>query len=268
MTPELYVPEQHFEQVRAWSRFRNEELTPEALPRMGFIIPGKAAGFLYCTDSSVAWIEGLVVAPELEPEARDTAFDAIVAAISQKAQALGFKLLVGCTAPEVVGSARRQGFQHLGGGFELIVLQLDDVQPKDQNPGQEVTPEPYVPEQHFEQVRAWLRFRDEEMTPEALPRTGFIIPGKVAGFLYRTDSSVAWIENLVAAPTLEREERNKLVDAIVTAISQKAKALGFKRLVGYTVLDVVVRRAKRHGFQHVGGGFELIALQLGDMRSE
>jgi hypothetical protein len=131
-----------------------------------------------------------------------------------------------------------------------------------------MTPEVYVPELHFDQVRAWMRFRNEEITPDALPQTGFIIPGKGAGFLYRTDSSVAWIEGLVAAPDLDREERNKAIDLIVTAISQKAKALGFKLLLGYTVLEVVVRRAQRHGFKHVGGGFELVALQLDDVQSE
>lgn len=124
------------------------------------------------------------------------------------------------------------------------------------------TPIPYVPEQHFEEVRSWFQARNEDIVPEALPQWGFIIPGKAAGFLYRTDCSVAFFENLVAAPGLGREERSETVDAVVTAIIQKAKELGFKMLLGYTVLDAVVERGKRFGFMHVAEGFHLIALPL------
>jgi hypothetical protein len=123
-------------------------------------------------------------------------------------------------------------------------------------------PVPYVREEHFEQIRAWLRFRKEDIVPRALPENGFVIPGKAAGFLYRTDSSIALIENLVAAPGLSREERGEAVDAIVTAVIERAKELGFDMLVGYTVLDVVVKRAQRFGFRHVAQGFHVIALTL------
>lgn len=123
-------------------------------------------------------------------------------------------------------------------------------------------PIPYVREQHFEQVRDWLRFWKEEMVPRALPENGFVVPGKAAGFLYRTDSSIALIENLVAAPGLSREERSEAVDAVVTAVIERANELGFEMLVGYTVLDVVVKRAQRFGFRHVAQGFHVIALTL------
>lgn len=123
-------------------------------------------------------------------------------------------------------------------------------------------PIPYVPEQHFEQIRSWLRFRNEDLPPDALPKTGFIIPEKCAGFLYRTDSSVAWIETLVAAPGLDKQVRSDAVDAIVTAIIEEAQKLGFKMLMGYTTLDAVVKRSERFNFMYVGGGFHCVALPL------
>ncbi|MFP2911257.1 hypothetical protein ACLESD_40780 [Pyxidicoccus sp. 3LFB2] len=125
-----------------------------------------------------------------------------------------------------------------------------------------MTPIPYVPELHFEQIKDWLQFWDELMTPESLPQTGFIIPGKAAGFMYRTDSTVALIENLVAAPGMSREERTDYIDAIVLAIAEEATRLGFKILVGYTQLDAVVKRAERLGFIYIGGNFHTIALPL------
>lgn len=120
----------------------------------------------------------------------------------------------------------------------------------------------YVPELHFDSIKDWLRFWNDTMTPEALPQTGFIIPGKAAGFLYRTDSSLAFIENLVAAPGMSREERTVHVDAIVAAICVEAAKLGFKILLGYTELDAVVKRAERFGFIHVASNVQVVALPL------
>lgn len=121
---------------------------------------------------------------------------------------------------------------------------------------------PYVREEHYEQVRGWMRLWKQDMPPTALPRNGFIIPGKAAGFLYLTDSSIAWIESLVAAPGLSREERSQAVDAIVTAVIERARELGVEMLMGYTHLDAVVQRAVRLGFMHVAEGFHVVALPL------
>jgi hypothetical protein len=123
-------------------------------------------------------------------------------------------------------------------------------------------PIPYVPELHFDSIKGWLQLWNESMTQDALPQTGFIIPGKAAGFLYRTDSSVALIENLVAAPGMSREERTGYVDAIVAAICKEAARLGFKLLLGYTQLDAVVKRAERFGFTYIGSNFHVVALAL------
>ncbi|MBU8897456.1 hypothetical protein KRR26_17700 [Corallococcus sp. M34] len=125
-----------------------------------------------------------------------------------------------------------------------------------------MVPVRYDPSQHFEQLQSWFAHRNEMLTPDALPRVGFIVPGKAAGFLYQTDSSVAWIEGLVASPSLSKAERNVVVDAIVRAVCEESSKLGFKTLLGYTVLDVVVERAKRLGFNHVSSGFHLVAMGL------
>ena len=125
-----------------------------------------------------------------------------------------------------------------------------------------MTPIAFVPELHFETVRSWMEARNEVITPDALPQTGFIIPGMAAGFLYRTDSSVAMIEGLVAAPGLGREVRDQAVDAIVLAVIAEAQRLGFKTLTGTTVLEAVVKRAERLGFIYVGGNFHLIIRPL------
>jgi hypothetical protein len=125
-----------------------------------------------------------------------------------------------------------------------------------------MTPVPYVPEQHFEPIKAWLRHWNEDMTPDMLPQTGFIVPGKAAAFLYRTDSSLVWIENVIAAPGLPKEERSQAVDAVIAACCVEAARLGFKLALGYTVLDAMVKRVERLGFFQVASGFHLVAMKL------
>jgi hypothetical protein len=126
----------------------------------------------------------------------------------------------------------------------------------------EFTPLPYVPEQHFAEVLRWFQLFGETMVPEALPQTGYIVPGVAAGFLYRTDSSVCWVESLVANKEVPKEERTRALDAIVIALCQDAKKLGFKLVLGSTQLDAVVKRAQRLGWSYMGGGFHLIGLPL------
>ncbi|WP_224240619.1 hypothetical protein [Hyalangium gracile] len=126
----------------------------------------------------------------------------------------------------------------------------------------ELTPIPYVPEQHFTEVARWFELFNETMVPEALPQTGYIVPGIAAGFLYRTDSSVAWVESLIAFKEAPKDVRDRALDAIVVALCRDARKLGFKTVLGSTQLEAVVKRAQRLGWDYMGGGFHLIALQL------
>ncbi|RKG80290.1 hypothetical protein [Corallococcus terminator] len=123
-------------------------------------------------------------------------------------------------------------------------------------------PVPFDPKLHHGLLELWRKPWDETMTPDALPQTGFVVPDKAAGFLYRTDSSVALIEGIIAAPGLSKEVRNEAVNAIVAAIRDEARRLGFKLLLGYSQLDAIMERAKRFGFIHVGPGFHMVALDL------
>ena len=48
----------------------------------------------------------------------------------------------------------------------------------------------------------------------------------------------------------------------MAAICKEATQQGFKILLGTTQLDAVVKRAEKHGFIYVDGGFHVIALRL------
>lgn len=120
----------------------------------------------------------------------------------------------------------------------------------------------FDPKVHHDLLNLWRKPWDETMTPEALPEYGYVVPGKAAGFLYRTDSSVALIEGIIAAPGLTKEDRNEAVNAIVAAVRDEARRQGFKLLLGYSQLDAIKNRAERFGFMHVGPGYHMVALDL------
>jgi hypothetical protein len=114
MPVERYDPQRHYEDFKAWYAPRlDNPVGPEFLPRVGYVVPGVAMGFLYQTDSAVAHIEGLVANPKVGGEQRSAAIDEVVMAIIAEAKKLGFKTLHGQTElPVIVERAKRLGFWH------------------------------------------------------------------------------------------------------------------------------------------------------------
>lgn len=105
---------------------------------------------------------------------------------------------------------------------------------------------PYEPKD-FEQVQKWAAQYGSEIREHQYPKTGFIIDGFGAYFLYSTDSSCCWLENLIANKEAEPGLKGLAIEILTAAILNKAKELGFK--VAYATTDnmSVVARARQHG---------------------
>src|SRR5258705_9376147 len=103
MTVDRYDPLKHYLTFASWYAPRVATVVgPEFLPKVGFVVPGVAMGFLYQTDSAVAHIEGLVANPKVSGEDRLRAIDEVVHAIIGEARKLGFKVLQGTTSLRAV----------------------------------------------------------------------------------------------------------------------------------------------------------------------
>ena len=123
--------------------------------------------------------------------------------------------------------------------------------------------ERFQPDLHYPTFCKWTRWY--ELTPlplQFLPQTGFVVEGVAMGFMYKTDSKMAMIENLSANPTLPRETVTKALDLVVTAIADEGRRLGFEVLVGYTNVRAIVDRALRHGFTTDDEKFQVVTLVL------
>jgi len=83
---------------------------------------------------------------------------------------------------------------------------------------------------------------------DMLPEHGFIINNICAGFLYKTDSKIAWLEFIISNPRSEKLERNKALDLLIEQLYSRAKELGFKAIFTSATHKGLIERYKDHGF--------------------
>lgn len=104
------------DEVNAWHACHGmPTLLPAAIPNLGFITPGVAAGFLYETDSNICLIEGFVSRPGCGPKARHHALNEITDALLSTATERCFEHAIAiCRNSAIEKRAARHGFRPLG----------------------------------------------------------------------------------------------------------------------------------------------------------
>ena len=96
----------------------------EDLPQIGFIVEDLAAGFLFCTDSTIAFADLFVSNPAAAPVLRARAVEAIVERLTEEAKACGFKYVAGaCSSPGTKKLCLRRGFSSTG-SYELLLKEV------------------------------------------------------------------------------------------------------------------------------------------------
>lgn len=123
-----------------------------------------------------------------------------------------------------------------------------------------MTVRPYE-ESDFDQIKQWGLMWGAKYDDEQLPATGFIIDGVAAYFLYSTDSSVCWLENMITKRGVAPSVRDKAVQLLIDAGLRKAKELGFS--VAYAATNIVsaAKRARDNG-AHITPNYFLITKDL------
>lgn len=110
-----------------------------------------------------------------------------------------------------------------------------------------MTVRPYEP-RDFPQIAKWAKDGyNTEYQEDQFPATGFIVDGVAAYFLYSTDSSICYLENLISNKYANPTLKHHAIEMIIEAILKEARAMGFK--VAYATTDIpdVVFRACQHG---------------------
>lgn len=110
---------------------------------------------------------------------------------------------------------------------------------------------PFNASTDLERVQGWAAARGVDLRPYDLPRTGFVTDA-AAGWLYRTDSGVAFLETFITNPAAPARERHRDIDEIGLALIETARLLGAKRLVSMTTHRSIGRMMVRRGFTYTG----------------
>ncbi len=99
----------------------------------------------------------------------------------------------------------------------------------------------------FEQVKSWGKGWRADYNADQFPEVGFIVEGVAAYFLYQTDSTCCWLENMVTKKDVDHHVREEALELIIDAILTEAKALGFTVAYASTDRYQVALRAKKYG---------------------
>jgi len=120
------VTSKDFPKIVLW--YRKRGLTPpdpRALSDVGFIADGRAAAWLYITNSNMAMIEGVISDPESTPSLRKESLNKLIGFIIDFAVSLGYTQIIGVTKhPNMLELVKRYGFKTLP--HTLVYLDSSD----------------------------------------------------------------------------------------------------------------------------------------------
>ena len=88
---------------------------------------------------------------------------------------------------------------------------------------------------------------------DMLPDTGFILSNQFeedicAGFLYKTDSKVCWLEYIVSDKKYKRDDRSRAITSIIDYLSKKAKEEDFKYIYTSLKNKPLIKKYESCGF--------------------
>lgn len=117
------IKENDFEEIQSW--WTKREKTPisrEYFSDSGFIEEGKAAVFLYKTNSAICYLESLISNPDAENT--DEAIDQVIQAGIKQAKVDGYKLILASSNRDyVIKRVSKLGFKDFE-GYSQLVLKL------------------------------------------------------------------------------------------------------------------------------------------------
>lgn len=94
-----------------WFQARGSKAAQDLLPKVGFIVPGIAAGFLMQTDTGCCILEPFIANKDTDKAERNKALEAIMGELIQEASRLGFKRIFGFSSNEpMISRALKFGF--------------------------------------------------------------------------------------------------------------------------------------------------------------
>lgn len=108
----------------------------------------------------------------------------------------------------------------------------------------------WKPKLHYKAIASWYHARDMEAPAlHQLPELGFIVDDRVAGFIYRTDSSVALIDGVISNPYTLPAARKLSLEKLAGLLVDTAVQLGYEDIIFTSKNESVKELGERMGFK-------------------
>lgn len=102
---------------------------------------------------------------------------------------------------------------------------------------------------NYPEVKQWWEGHKWPVIPfQMLPKTGYIIENVCAGWLYRSDSPICWVEWIISNPASEKIIRNESLNLLIDTLINKAKSEGFSHVFTSVKHPGLIKRYESHGF--------------------
>ena len=112
-------------------------------------------------------------------------------------------------------------------------------------------------------LNEWLAGHEcPPLSVEAIPLTGLLMENVAAGFLYQTDSCIAFLENFVSNPSATPRQVSDAVDEITQALLDYAGEIGIKNIVVLTRLGSIEKRAEKFGLKKNPNAYTRLSLEV------
>lgn len=110
-----------------------------------------------------------------------------------------------------------------------------------------IAPRAYAAGDYAEVCGWYLGHGETPPLAEFLPGTGRIVPEVAAGFLYRTDAAIGFIDGFIGNPDAPAAEVAEALEKILLSLEDAARRLGMKVIYGNTRNASITRIARRLG---------------------
>lgn len=106
----------------------------------------------------------------------------------------------------------------------------------------------------YETVKTWWLAQNWPAVPESsLSTTGFIIKegdqSLLSGWVYHTNSDIAWLEFIVANPEIKGEQRDEAFELFFSFVLNYAKIKNYKNVFTSVQHQGLMKRLEKNGFK-------------------
>jgi len=125
---------------------------------------------------------------------------------------------------------------------------------------------PYELSDHDMLADWWVKQGWPVIAPASLPKIGLVAMSDkpvCAGFLFQTDSNIAWSELIVADPESNIEDRDLCLDLLIIGLTKQAKFLGFGVVFTTLTHKRLIARYEKHGYNKTDQDVTNMICQLG-----